>query len=316
MSRSDGRYTLPFQREAIILPERSPSELESIKEAAYGSLIFGVCSSPSRLMATCIYCGEKAGFFSKYHEACFLEAEKNRKLGVEAIRAVVEAALTVKESTSERQILLSNIVSRYKLSPEVVGNAVLSKVDELSRDAPLETTAAEYLFQLCEDTVSESDKTVPESPFYTSYHLTLLNIALSRNLWLVMHGKGKNIEFSIPCDVVLQPDENRLADFGTVLYRKSVMVSSHTGGYNGIGVRVASGVYYRFGGYAGHTVSSPELQNLDAGFFVLTNKSMYFAGQQTTFRVPYNSILRFKAYPDGLGFFRSVGAGREKSSLS
>jgi|SRR5580692_2940621 hypothetical protein len=55
-----------------------------------------------------------------------------------------------------------------------------------------------------------------------------------------------------------------------------------------------------------------DLRYLDNGFFVLTNKNMYFAGQRTTFRVPYNSILRFKAYPDGLGFFRSIGAGREE----
>jgi hypothetical protein len=90
------------------------------------------------------------------------------------------------------------------------------------------------------------------------------------------------------------------------------MVSSHVGGYNGIGVRVASGLYYRFGGYAGNTLSYPELQNLDSGFFDLTDKSMYFGGQQTTFRVPYDSILRFKAYPDGLGFFRTIGTGREE----
>jgi len=264
-------------------------------------------------MATCPYCGQKAGFFSKYHEACFLEAEKDRKLGVEAIRAVVEAAFTVIEPTPERQVLFSNIVSRYRLSPDVVGDAVLGKVDELSRETPLETTAAEYLSQLCEDILGDSDKIPPKSHFYHPYKLTLLNVALSRNLWLVMHGAGKAIRgYPNPCDVVLQPGEDRLAEFGTVQYRKSVMVSSHTGGYNGIAVRVASGLYYRFGEYAGHTVSSQEVQYLDNGFFVLTNKSMYFAGQQTTFRVPYNSILRFKAYPDGLGFFRSIGAGREE----
>jgi hypothetical protein len=39
---------------------------------------------------------------------------------------------------------------------------------------------------------------------------------------------------------------------------------------------------------------------------------MYLAGQEAAFRVPYNSILRFKAYPDGLGFFRGFGGGREE----
>jgi hypothetical protein len=180
----------------------------------------------------------------------------------------------------------------------------------MSREEPLETTAAEYLLGLCEEILGKAEETPPGSPFYHSYHLTLLNLGLSRNLCLIM--QGKKAELPTPCDVVLQPGESRLAEFGTVLYRKSVMVSSHTGGYNGVGVRVASGLYYRFGGYAGHTVSSPEMQNVDNSFLILTDRGMYYAGQQTTFRIPYNSILRFKPYPDGLGFFRNVGGGREE----
>src|SRR5579862_8419860 len=262
-------------------------------------------------MATCIYCGKEAGFFSKYHEACFSEAEKNRNLGVIVIRALIEVAAKDKQFASELDSRLSIAVSQHKLSPEVVGQTVLSKVDELSKEEPLETAVAEFLCQLCENILGKQEKILPGSPFYPTYDLTLVNVAYSNRLWRIMQGETV-LSFPNPCDVVLQPGENRLAEFGTVLYRKSVMVSSHTGGYNGVGVRVASGLYYRFGGYAGHTVSSPEFQNLDNGFLVLTNKSMYFGGQQTTFRIPYNSILRFKAYPDGLGFFRSIGDGREE----
>jgi hypothetical protein len=262
------------------------------------------------MMAKCIYCGENAGFFSKYHEACFTEAEKNRDLGVKNIGTLIEVAVKDKQSSSELRSQFSKIASQYKLSQELVGQTLLGKVDELSRQEPLETTAAEYLFQLCEDVLGKAEKVLPGSPFYPSYDLTLVNLGHSRRLWLIM--QGKKVESATPCDIVLQPGEHWLAEFGTVLYRKSVMVSSHTGGYNGVGVRVASGLYYRFGGYAGHTVSSPEMQNVDSGFLVLTDKGMYYAGQQTTFRIPYNSILRFKAYPDGLGFFRSVGGGREE----
>jgi len=261
-------------------------------------------------MAACIYCGKKVGFFSKYHEACFSEAEKNRDLGVKIISVLIEVAMQERQPTSELQSQFTKIVSQYKLSSEIIGHTVLGKVDELSKKEPLETTSAEYLLQLCENILGDCEKTLPGSPIYPSYAPTILNLGLSRNLWLIM--QGKSVELPTPCDLVLQPDENRLAEFGSVIYRKSVMVSSHTGGYNGVGVRVASGLYYRFGGYAGHTVSAPELQNLDFGFWVLSNKGIYFGGEQTTFQIPYNSILRFKAYPDGLGFFRSIGAGREE----
>lgn len=261
-------------------------------------------------MAACTYCGKKVGFFSRYHEACFSEAEKNRDLGVKTISALIEVAMKERQPTSELQGQFSKIASQYKLSSEVIGQTVLGTVDELSKKEPLETRSAEYLLQMCENILGDCEKTHPGSPIYPSYAPTILNLGLSRNLWFIM--QGKRVELPTPCDVVLQPGENRLAEFGSVIYRKSVMVSSHTGGYNGVGVRVASGLYYRFGCYAGHTVSSPELQNLDFGFWVLSNKSIYFGGEQTTFQIPYNSILRFKAYPDGLGFFRSTGAGREE----
>jgi hypothetical protein len=206
---------------------------------------------------------------------------------------------------------LKKIASQYgHLSPDAVGQAVLDQVDELSRNEPLEGAVAEHLRQLCESLLGKVEDIPHDGPFYPQYPRTIMNLICSANLWTVMQGKA--LVWSEPCDFVLQPGEFKAAEFGTVLYQKSVMVSSHAGGYNGMGVRVASGVYYRFGGYAGHTVSTPELQDVDAGFLVLTNRSINFGGQQTSFRIPYSSILRFKAYPAGLGFFRGAGAGREE----
>ena len=63
-------------------------------------------------------------------------------------------------------------------------------------------------------------------------------------------------------------------------------------------------------------MSSPEIQNIENGFFVLTNKSMYFAGQHTTFLYSLRFILSLEAYPDGLGLFRSIGAGFSEVSNS
>jgi hypothetical protein len=227
-----------------------------------------------------------------------------------SISALIEGAFRNKQTSSEVLSELSKIGSEYALSTEVVCQTVLRKVDELSQEEPLELAAANYLYQLCENICGNPDKIQPKSPSYRTYRPTLCNVTLSRTLWLIMHGK-KPLELPTPCEFVLQPGENRLMEFGTVLYRKSVMVSSRAGGYHGIGVRVASGRYYRFGGYAGHPVSS-EVQYLDNGFLALTNKSFYFGGQHETFRIPYSSILRFKAYPDGLGFFRGIGGGKEE----
>src|SRR5260370_20848359 len=130
-------------------------------------------------MAACIYCGKRVGFFSKYHDACFSEAEKNRDLGIKIIGALIEVAMKERQPDSELQGQFSKVVSQYKLSSEVVGQTVISKVDELSKQEPLETTSAEYLLHLCENILGDSEKILPASPFYPSYAPTILNLGLS-----------------------------------------------------------------------------------------------------------------------------------------
>jgi hypothetical protein len=140
-------------------------------------------------MATCTHCGQTVSLFSKYHKACFLEAEKNRNLAVKIIRALIEVATKDKQFASEVPSRLNNVISRYKLTPEVVGQTVLGTVDDLSKEEPLETTAAECLFQLCENILGKPETILSGSPFHPAYHIALLNVALSNVLWLVMQGK-------------------------------------------------------------------------------------------------------------------------------
>jgi hypothetical protein len=258
-------------------------------------------------MAICPYCGISAGLFSKYHGSCFQLAEIRRATAVQEIKDVVLAATRENQPCSAARDEVRRLASQYKLPQDVVGQAVLSGVDELSREEPLTPVKDEYLNRLCDDVLGGVDH-IPQGPLLIRFRQVLLNTALSRVLWLVMH--GQSVDLPTPCELVLQPDEKRLWEFGTTLYRKSVTISSHSGGYNGVSVRIASGLYYRFGGYSGQSLPE-QVQNIDEGFLIVTNKGIFFAGQRA-FRIPYTSVLRFKAYPDGLGFFRSLGDGREE----
>jgi hypothetical protein len=262
-------------------------------------------------MGICKYCGQSAGRFFSEHKECFEEAEKNQALGINVIRALVKVAAKDKDVAIGLADKINNFASTHKLAPELIGRTLLATLDDVSREEPIEASVGELLIQSCEAILGDPEKVLPGSPYYATYRPTLLNLSLSCNLWCLMKGE-KFSALRTPCDVVLQKGEVRLAEFGTVIYSKTVMVSSHTGGYSGISVRIASGLYYRFGGYSGKTVSYPDLQRIDNGFVVATNMGMVFAGRNITFRVPYQSVIRFKAYPDGLGFFRSTESGREE----
>jgi hypothetical protein len=78
-------------------------------------------------------------------------AARDINLGLTNISALIEGAFRKKQAPSELRSELSKIGSEYKLSPEVVGQAVLRKVDELSQEEPLEPAASGYLSELCED---------------------------------------------------------------------------------------------------------------------------------------------------------------------
>lgn len=260
-------------------------------------------------MGKCIYCGKTAGLFSDYHAACLEAAEKQRDEGVLAVKGAVSAFLEAE--VPHPGSAASQIASKYKLSPTVFAGAVLGGVDEVARHEPLERQKGGYLIEMCEEVLGKPETLQRDSTLYYPYEHTLYDVELSSKLWEAMHGIVAD-RISNPCGVVLQPGEARLITFGTVMYRKSVTVSSFSGGYNGVGVRLASGVYYRFGGFGGEAAPVPRVRNVDLGPLIVTNRCMYLAGQQTTFRISYSSALRFRAYPDGLGLFRAAGDGREE----
>ena len=79
--------------------------------------------------------------------------------------------------------------------------------------------------------------------------------------------------------------------------------------HSGLSVRVANGLYYRFGGMRGHAVESTSLHEVDYGDFLMTTRGIYFSGTEKgiNFRLPYNQIIRFQPYSDAVGICRNGG---------
>jgi hypothetical protein len=92
-----------------------------------------------------------------------------------------------------------------------------------------------------------------------------------------------------------------------VLLKQYVRQTSYVGSYGGPSIRVASGLYYRFGAVRGHRVESTSLQELDAGDVLLTTRAIYFGGELNgiSFRLPYSHIIRFEPYSDAIGICAS-----------
>jgi len=64
-------------------------------------------------------------------------------------------------------------------------------------------------------------------------------------------------------------------------------------------------------------INETKLTLVDQGILCITNKNIYFGGKIKSFRIPYNKIVSFTSYSDGIGIHRdSVNAKLEAFSTN
>jgi len=66
------------------------------------------------------------------------------------------------------------------------------------------------------------------------------------------------------------------------------------------------GVYYRIGAFKGTPVDKTDRVSLDHGMMIITNKNVYFAGPRKGLRLPFNKIVAFHPYDNGVGVMRDA----------
>jgi hypothetical protein len=124
-------------------------------------------------------------------------------------------------------------------------------------------------------------------------------------LWSVMvHGDPTAIANVPHHPFNLKPGETALMFFGSVVYSKEIVSRSRQGGYGGMSVRLARGIYYHFGGFKGESIDIETLKEIDYGGMLIATQNIYFGGPHTTFRIPYDHVVSFRPYSAGIGVFR------------
>ncbi|MGA7646657.1 MAG: hypothetical protein WBW01_09100, partial [Terriglobales bacterium] len=108
----------------------------------------------------------------------------------------------------------------------------------------------------------------------------------------------------------LQAGEVRVWGLTNVWLKQAVTTTAYVGGYSGASVRVASGLWYRFGGLRGHKEQSTSVRDLDCGELLVTTRAIYYSGRVTggsglNFRLPFDQIIQFKPYSDAVGICKN-----------
>lgn len=267
-------------------------------------------------MGICRYCGQSAGWFRDVHNTCAISCRQ----GCEKVTSVV--ASTIKEKVnlptghpdtedwysefasqlwSDLQRTVQKLTSEHSIPSDDLRKALKegwsTGSQELAIAEPLPTDKLAIMVTLYR-LMGFSDADVSGTDGFITANL-------SRVLWSVMVSGNPSLLASVhPHPFNLNGVEIPLIFLGSVVYSKETASRSYQGGYGGMSVRVARGMYYHFGGFKGQRIDTSTLTEIDYGVLLLTTQNIYFGGDHTNFRIAYEHIISFRPHTDGIGLFR------------
>ena len=257
-------------------------------------------------MGNCIYCGKSAGLFKSKHAEC--EDREKRRLIVltELVSRIEEAVVGAIQEPSEAAKLREIIQEGGKsglLTQESAREAIIEgwskSVEKCLEDGIIDEEEERRLvvfkngFQFTEEELNKKGA-----------HTRLVQAIVIRD---VLNGIiPQRMELTEALPVNLQKGEKVVWVFAGCDYLEDRTKREYVGGSRGASVRVMKGVYYRVGAFKGSTVASTERVHVDSGTVVITDKNIYFSGSSKSLRIPYDKIVSFLPFDDGVGVIRDT----------
>ncbi len=254
-------------------------------------------------MGECIFCGKPVGFLRKHHKEC----TKTFEIGKETVASLMQLSLLKNTPLETLQKQLDSLSKTHFLDKQNLKNALVrgweSVVDKAFEDGVLTEAEESFLNNLAYH-FSLAPPDLDKNGAYTR----LLKGAVLRDILDGKNPKEIKIQGGLPFN--LQKNEKLIWAFQDVDYYEQQTRREFKGGHQGLSIRVAKGVYYRFGAFKGRPVEKTETVYIDRGLLGVTNKHIYFAGGKKTFRIRYNKIISFTPYSDGIGLHRDAATAK------
>lgn len=271
-------------------------------------------------MGNCIHCGKPVGWFRSVHPECKAEhdreaerqAEERRQIDSQRAAEVARLSSAARDAMREGgdlvalDLLLADAVAESRIGPpqrsEILVSAWEGAVTAFLEDGVLSDA---------EEAILEQAKT----RFLLDEKALNRNGALDR-FWkaailrAVLSGNVPNVSLEPGFPANLQKGETPVWLFRNVKYLEDRVRREVVGRSQGVSLRVMKGVYYRVGGFKGHTVSTTERVHVDSGVLLVTTKGLYFIGPAKSLRIPYAKIVSFEPFSDGIGLMRDLATAK------
>lgn len=106
--------------------------------------------------------------------------------------------------------------------------------------------------------------------------------------------------------VNLQRGESIIWAFRNVEMMEDKTRREYVGRSQGVSFRVMKGVHYRIGSFKGTPIDKTERVLVDSGMLVVTDRNIYFSGPQKSVRIPFEKVVAFHPYDNGVGIMRDA----------
>ena len=254
-------------------------------------------------MGTCKYCGNPAGFLRRKHAEC---EQKNLSGWNQMIANAKESALGAKDldtlESSLTKTATSSFVPSARLREAIITGweqAVEKSLEDDILHVDEEKQLIRYMdrFQLKQDDLDAHGA-----------YSRVVKAGVIRDL---LDGKlPQRVRTDVPLSFNFQKGETLVWAFPSVKYYEDRTRRQYVGGYQGVSIRVAKGVYYRTGGFRGTPVEHTERIHVDTGILAVTNKHVYFGGARKRFRVAFKRIISFEPFSDAIGIMRDAATAK------
>lgn len=257
-------------------------------------------------MGDCIHCGHPAGWLKSRHKECDDRYKATRQQLVQRVSAGIRQNEPFEAITAAVKPLAREGFVRGEELSEVMLEAWADAMDRFFADQLISTDEEARLMGFVQN--SGLEQRLRGLPAFRK----LAQAAVLRDLSNGVIQSRVQFTGSMPN---LQRGETLVWVFPGTEYLEDRIRREYVGTSQGVSFRVMKGVTYRVGGSKGHAVERQERVSLGTGTLFVTDKHLYFAGDQHSFRVPYAKIVSFNQYSNGLGIMRDAATAKPQLFL-
>lgn len=260
-------------------------------------------------MGNCKYCSKPAGLLRSAHKECEAKNELGKTKIISLIKkAVHDASLVSSLKSTAKDIAQKHFIETSNI-PSVVINGWERAVETAFDDGVLTEEEETNLVDIQKHFKFDQNDLDKNGAFSKVVKGVVLRQLLNGTIPEKVSVKG-NLPFN------LQKGEKLVWIFQKVQYYEMKTRRHYEGGSSGVSIRIAKGVYFRTSGFRAHPVETTETIHIDTGILAATSKHLYFAGSAKSFRVPYNKIVSFEPYSDGIGIQRDATTAKPQTFIT